>query len=142
MIDVVSKSVRSNIMRRVKSKNTSPEILVRKQLHAAGFRYRLHVNKLPGKPDIVLSRYKTVVFVSGCLWHWHGCKHSRMPNSNKDYWESKIERNVERDKKQLELLRQSGWNVEVVWGCEVEIGATRVIQKLRNIIQLWCAEDS
>ncbi len=132
MADVVSKEVRSQIMRQVQSKNTTPEISVRKQLHAAGFRYRLHVKQLSGKPDIVLPCHRMVVFVHGCLWHWHGCKRSRMPSSNKLYWTTKIERNVERDKHQIKLLRQDGWHVEIIWECEATQGVEKLIKYLRS----------
>lgn len=118
-------------MARVRSKNTSPELAARRLLHAAGLRFRLHVAALPGKPDIVLPRYRVVVFVHGCLWHWHGCKNSRMPRSNIPYWQSKIERNMRRDAEHTGSLERAGWRVEVIWECEVPQGAEHVIRRLR-----------
>ncbi len=107
-------------MRRVKSANTKPEMRVRRWLHARGFRFRLHRKDLPGKPDIVLPKYRTVIFVHGCFWHGHpGCKAADLPASNREYWEAKIGRNVERDRRTRRLLREQGWRVMVVWECKL-----------------------
>lgn len=107
-------------MSSVKGKNTKPEILIRKLLHSLGYRFRLHRKDLPGKPDIVLPRYKTVVFINGCFWHQHqGCKASHIPASHGEYWRNKLERNVARDKKNLQMLQGMGWHVIVIWECEV-----------------------
>ena len=120
MADVFSKEERSRVMRRVKSADTKPEMRVRRWLHAQGFRFRLHRKDLPGKPDIVLRKYKTVVFVHGCFWHGHpGCKASALPASNREYWERKIGRNVERDGRNQRLLEELGWRVIVVWECKL-----------------------
>ncbi len=129
-MDKVSQAKRSWVMARVRSQNTSPEVMARKALHAAGFRFRLHVKALPGNPDIVLPRHKTVVFVHGCLWHWHGCKRSRMPATNISYWSQKIERNVKRDAANTDALRRTGWHVEVVWECELKNKLATLIQYL------------
>ena len=120
-------------MRQVRSENTTPEMYVRRALHAAGFRFRLHDKRLPGNPDLVLARYKTVVFVQGCLWHWHGCRRSRMPSSNVDYWERKIARNVERDAKNTTVLSDTGWCVELVWECELATGTMSLIERLSSL---------
>lgn len=130
MADTVSRSHRSWVMARVHSANTTPEVAARKVLHAAGFRFRLHVRKLPGNPDIVLPRYKTIVFVHGCLWHWHGCKRSRMPSTNVSYWKRKIRRNVKRDRANIVALRQAGWDVEVVWECELQNRLAILVRQL------------
>lgn len=107
-------------MRRVRGKDTTPEMAVRSLLHRLGFRYRLHRPDLPGKPDIVLPKYKAVVFVHGCFWHRHaGCSRASTPTTRRDYWLPKFRRTVERDKRNHELLRRSGWNVIVVWECEL-----------------------
>ncbi len=107
-------------MSRIKGKNTKPEMLVRRFLHAQGFRYRLHVKDLPGKPDIVLPKYKTVIFVHGCFWHGHeGCKLNRIPNKNQDYWIPKITGNKLRDDMNCNLLKKIAWNVLIVWECEI-----------------------
>lgn len=107
-------------MRQVKGADTKPEMRVRRRLHALGFRYSLHRKDLPGKPDIVLRKYGTVVFVHGCFWHGHpGCKAADLPASNREYWERKIGRNVERDRRNQALLRDQGWRVVVVWECRL-----------------------
>lgn len=117
-MDVVSRNKRSEMMRGIKSQNTSPELKVRKLLHGKGFRYRLHVKGLPGKPDIVMPKYKLIVEVRGCFWHQHGCPLSSSPKSNKSYWRPKLERNVERDIRNAASLKTLGWSVFVVWECE------------------------
>lgn len=106
-------------MRRVRGRNTSPEIALRHAIFARGFRYRLHV-ALPGKPDIVLARYKSAIFVNGCFWHWHGCVRSRWPSDNAEYWQAKIARNRARDIKNYFLLMEMGWRVLIVWECAVK----------------------
>jgi len=136
MADKHSKEVRSYNMSRIKGKNTKPEMLVRKYLHASGFRYRLHSKNLPGKPDIVLPKYKTVIFVHGCFWHGHkDCKYFIVPKTNTDFWLNKINGNIINDKKVISALKKEGWKVFVVWGCELKNGKTeRTITKLvRNI---------
>lgn len=110
---------RSLLMRRIRGKDTAPEKIVRSTLHRMGFRYRLHVRELPGKPDIVLPRYKTVIFVHGCFWHHHyGCKNARLPKQNAKYWVPKLEANVTRFALQAAKLRKQGWRVCVIWECE------------------------
>lgn len=121
MSDRFSKDVRSSIMRNVKPLNTKPELKLRHMLFAAGFRYRIHRKDLPGRPDIVLPRYRTVIFVHGCFWHQHlGCKHFRMPVSNVAYWQNKLSANKIRDMKVNSLLTDLGWRVIVVWECEIK----------------------
>jgi DNA mismatch endonuclease (patch repair protein) len=118
--DVFSPEKRSAVMRAVKSKNTKPEIKLRKALFALGYRYRLNVKGLPGKPDLVFPKYKTVVFMHGCFWHGHDCKRgSRKPKSNAAYWREKIERNRARDQKNRVALEALGWRVITVWECEL-----------------------
>jgi len=120
-------------MSRVHSENTAPELKVRKALHAAGFRYRLHSANLPGKPDIVLPKYRTVVFVNGCLWHWHGCKRSRMPVANREYWERKIGRNVARDQQSREYLENAGYTVRILWECQLTVDIDALLGELTEI---------
>lgn len=134
MTDNVSKAQRRLNMSLIKPRDTSPEIAVRRLLHAAGLRFRLHAAALPGKPDIVLSRHRMVVFVHGCLWHWHGCKRSQMPKTNTDFWTRKIARNVERDTEHVVALRRSGWRVETVWGCHVAEDTEHIIAELRETL--------
>ncbi|MFO1033754.1 MAG: very short patch repair endonuclease [Hyphomicrobiales bacterium] len=107
-------------MASIKGKNTKPEIIVRKAFHAAGFRFRLHDRKLPGKPDIVLPKYRTVVFVHGCFWHGHECEKFRWPKSRKTFWRKKIEGNRERDDKAMKQLRIEGWRTLTVWECALK----------------------
>ena len=118
-MDVHSEKIRSYNMSRIKGKNTKPEETVRKFLFSKGIRYRKNVKNLPGKPDIVLKKYKTVVFVNGCFWHGHEkCRYFVMTKSNTDFWNEKILRNINRDNKTYETLMNSGWNVITVWECE------------------------
>jgi DNA mismatch endonuclease (patch repair protein) len=122
MADVHSKEVRSYNMSQIKGKNTKPEMLVRKFLHAHGFRYRLHVKDLPGKPDIVLPKYKTVIFVHGCFWHGHdGCKKAALPETKKEWWKSKIGKNIINDIKYNTLIEEEGWLVINLWECELKV---------------------
>jgi DNA mismatch endonuclease (patch repair protein) len=119
-------------MSRIRSSNTSPELALRRALHALGFRFRLHRKDLPGKPDIVFPRYKTVVFVHGCFWHRHaGCKVATTPKSNTGFWIEKFERNVARDSRSMELLETQGWKVVVAWECELGSGRKAADAALR-----------
>ena len=120
MSDHVTPEVRSRIMRRIRSTDTTPELAVRSYLHRAGFRYRLHAAGLPGKPDLVLPKYRAAVFVHGCFWHQHpGCKHSGVPLSRREYWGPKLARTVARDARNQRALRKAGWRVFVVWECRI-----------------------
>jgi DNA mismatch endonuclease (patch repair protein) len=120
-MDTVSKEVRSRNMSAIRSKNTNPETVVRSLLFALGYRYRLHRNDLPGKPDIILKKHNTVIFVHGCFWHQHKeCKRANIPKSNKKYWIPKLERNAERDKINKRELNRLGWNVITIWECETK----------------------
>ena len=125
MADHVPPERRRWMMSRVRSRDTAPEMRVRSQMHRAGYRYRLHVGDLPGKPDIVLSRYRTVIFVNGCFWHRHpGCPRASTPKTNSAFWERKFEANVARDKKVQALLRRDGWTVLVIWECQTQDSQT------------------
>lgn len=115
-------------MAAIKGKDTKPEMIVRKYLFSRGLRFRVQVRKLPGTPDIVLPKYKTVIFVNGCFWHGHeGCKYFRLPNSNVEFWEEKIERNVARDVRNEAELKALGWRVIRVWECEIKTVAQREV---------------
>ena len=120
MADNHTKEQRSYNMSRIRSKNNAPEEKVRKFLFSKGFRYRKNDKKLPGCPDIVLPKYKTVIFVNGCFWHKHNCKRFVWPSSNEEYWKKKILRNVERDELNIKELKELGWKVLVVWECELK----------------------
>ena len=120
-MDVHDSKTRSYNMSRIKGKNTKPEETVRKYLFSQGFRYRKNDKRLPGKPDIVLPKYKTIIFVNGCFWHEHeGCRYFAWPQNNAEFWKEKIESNVVRDKKQYEELQDAGWRVIIVWECELK----------------------
>jgi len=126
MTDIKSQADRSYNMSRIRSDDTKPEMLVRKFLFARGFRYRIHVKELPGKPDIVLKKYRTVIFINGCFWHAHeGCKDFVWPRSNQAFWKQKIENNVVRDQINYEKLRSQGWNVIICWECQLKNKALR-----------------
>jgi len=117
-MDTVSKEKRSNIMSKVKSINSKAELRVRSILHKSGYRFRLHDKKLIGKPDIVLPKYHTIIFVHGCFWHRHNCKRATMPTSNVEYWESKFKRNVQRFNEVKKALIKLNWKVIIVWECQ------------------------
>jgi len=119
MTDVFTPEKRSEVMSRIRGRDTKPELLVRSLIHRMGYRFRLHVKTLPGRPDIVLPRHRKIVLVHGCFWHGHpGCKRARRPQTNREFWRNKIKANIERDGKVLRQLRDLGWDVLVVWECE------------------------
>jgi DNA mismatch endonuclease (patch repair protein) len=121
MADVHDKKTRSYNMSRIKAKNTKPEMLVRKFLHANGFRYSLHNKKLPGKPDIVLNKFKTIIFIHGCFWHGHAnCKYFVVPKTRTKFWLNKIAANKTNDEKAVKALRKNGWKIITVWECQLK----------------------
>ncbi|CUP55999.1 MULTISPECIES: very short patch repair endonuclease [Hungatella] len=120
MSDNHTKEIRSKNMSHIRSTNSKPEEIVRKYLFSKGLRYRKNVRNLPGCPDIVLSKYRVIIFVNGCFWHHHNCPRFVWPSSNVEYWKNKIDHNVERDKKNKELLQAQGWRVITVWECELK----------------------
>ena len=125
---------RSRNMSAIKSKNTKPEIFVRKLLHSKGYRFRLHKKDLPGSPDIVLPKYKTVIFVHGCFWHRHqNCKYASNPKTRREFWEKKFKENIERDKKTQEKLKNLGWKTKIVWECEIK-KQDKLIKKLEDFL--------
>lgn len=120
MPDIVTPETRSRMMSGIRGRDTKPELAVRRYLHSRGLRYRLHVRELPGRPDIVLPRHRTVVFVHGCFWHRHeGCRFAYTPKSRQEFWLPKLEGNAARDARDQQQLRDLGWRVEVVWECEL-----------------------
>jgi len=137
MADVHSKATRSYNMSRIKGKNTKPEMIVRRFLFSKGFRYRLHDKKLPGKPDIVLPKYKTVIFINGCFWHGHeGCRYFVVPKTRTEWWINKISGNRDNDKRNTSLLKETGWNVVMVYECELKPNALTVtLESLINRIE-------
>jgi len=135
-MDSISKEHRSWNMSRIKSKDTIPELKVRSFLHQSGYRFRINRKDLPGNPDIVLPKYKTIVFVHGCFWHRHtNCRRCTTPKSNQIYWNNKFQQNIKRDKENIESLFQLGWKTIVVWECEVRKSNYQIIEmKLQNEI--------
>lgn len=134
MPDAFDKKTRSYIMSQVRAKNTKPELIVRYLLHSNGFRFRLHRNDLPGTPDIVLPKYRSVIFVNGCFWHHHeNCMRATLPKSNTDYWNSKLDQNVKRDQRNYESLAGLGWRVLVIWECETS-DIDKLLPKLANFL--------
>jgi DNA mismatch endonuclease (patch repair protein) len=128
MADTFTKSERSRIMAAVKSKDTTPEMIVRRLVHAMGYRYRLHVQSLPGNPDLVFPRLRKVLFVSGCFWHMHTCGRCRIPSARRDYWVRKLERNAACDKRVQRALRRAGWQVLVIWECQTVTAKLKRLQ--------------
>ncbi|AOE65285.1 very short patch repair endonuclease [Pseudomonas corrugata] len=119
MVDIVDVATRSRMMSGIQSKNTKPEILIRRALHSRGFRFRLHAKHLPGKPDLVLPKYKAIVFVHGCFWHGHTCRYFKIPQTRPDFWLEKIGKNQMRDQAHEASLLALGWRVLVIWECAV-----------------------
>jgi len=137
MTDVHDKKTRSYNMSRIKAKNTKPEMLVRRFLHAHGFRYKLHDKKLPGKPDIVLPKYKTIIFIHGCFWHGHkGCRYYVVPKTRTEWWLNKINANIANDIKAAKALKKEGWKIITVWECKLKTAkAERTLSSLLNKIR-------
>lgn len=119
MADIVSQTVRSRMMAGIKCKNTRPEIVIRKQLHALGFRYLLHDRRLPGTPDMVLPKYHAAIFIHGCFWHGHGCSIFKWPSSNTEFWKNKINSNIARDNSNKQKLLIASWRIAIVWECAI-----------------------
>lgn len=135
IMDTVTKQQRSINMSHIKGKNTSIEIKARKYLYKKGFRYRVNVKTLPGKPDIVLKKYKTIIFVNGCFWHRHiNCKYATTPKSNTDYWNKKFQRNVENDNKHYKELKQMGWHIIILWECDLKDNFEETMQQVVNTL--------
>jgi len=133
MADVHSPEIRSKNMRAIRSADTKPELLVRKALFAAGFRYRLHKSELPGKPDIVLAKYQTVILIHGCFWHGHDCSYFKVPKTRTDFWLSKIQANQKRDQVVIIQLNNAGWHVIQVWECGTRpsgMGVGEIVRKI------------
>jgi DNA mismatch endonuclease (patch repair protein) len=134
MADVHNKATRSYNMSMIRGKNTKPEMLVRKFLHAKGYRYKLHDKKLPGKPDIVLPKYRTVIFVHGCFWHGHtNCKYFVVPKTRTQWWTDKINRNKANDEKAIKALKKDGWKIINVWECDLK--TVKVEKTLNTLIK-------
>lgn len=134
MTDTISKKTRSRNMARIKSKNTKPELLVRKYLFKKGLRYRLYNKNLPGKPDLTFPKYNTVLFVNGCFWHHHNCKYGTTPKTNTSFWLDKFKKNQMRDEKNYNQLVSMGWNVIIIWECQLKKNLNQNLEKLYSRI--------
>lgn len=133
MVDTVTATRRSEIMSRVRCKDTRPEMFVRRLVHGAGYRYRLHVSGLPGRPDLVFTARKKVIFIHGCFWHSHAeCPQARVPKSRIEFWLSKLQTNKERDARNLKALTEAGWKVLILWECELQ--SPTLMQKIREFL--------
>jgi DNA mismatch endonuclease, patch repair protein len=136
MADTFSKEKRSLIMSRIRSKDTSPEMVVRKYLFNSGYRYRLHSKLLPGRPDMVLPKYKTVIFVHGCFWHGHfNCNKAGLPKTRTDWWKAKIDKNMNNDICNRLLLEELGWKVVIIWQCELRKNRDEVFAKMASSLK-------
>ncbi len=134
MVDVLTPKQRSFNMSRIRGKDTKPEIIVRRLVHRLGYRFRLHQRKLPGCPDIVLTRHRKVIFVHGCFWHMHKCRYGKVePVTNAKFWQTKREGNVARDKRNLRRLRKDGWKVLVIWECHTQ-NTKKLINNLKKFL--------
>lgn len=142
MTDVVDSKTRSRMMAGIKGKNTRPEILVRSALHRRGFRFKLHDKTLPGKPDLVLPKYKAVINIHGCFWHGHDCKFFKVPSTRTDFWLAKINGNKSRDGLQKEALLEQGWRVLTVWECALRGKKADTLQLTINSISDWLMSKS
>ena len=134
MVDNLTKDQRSKNMSRIRSKNTKPEMIVRKKLHSLGYRYRLHKKELPGKPDIFLKKFNLAIFINGCFWHQHDCKRNKSPQTNSAFWKDKFKKNKERDKKNIFKLKEMGIRTYIIWECELKNNffLEKTIRVIRN----------
>lgn len=137
MADVVSPEKRSRMMSGIRSKNTRPELAIRKLLHGRGFRYRLHDAKLPGKPDIVLTRFRAVILINGCFWHGHNCHLFKWPSSNEPFWKAKINRNIAVDESARNSLHSAGWRILTIWECALKGKSRKPAETIADDIVAW-----
>jgi DNA mismatch endonuclease (patch repair protein) len=142
LVDVVDAATRSRMMSGIQGKNTSPELLIRKALHERGFRFRIHAAHLPGKPDLLLPKYKAAVFIHGCFWHGHGCRYFKIPQTRSQFWVEKIGKNQHRDALQENALRALGWRVLIVWECAVRSMKKEKSPLLVDLIAEWLINGS
>lgn len=142
MADIVDKKTRSRMMSGIRGANTKPELVIRKSLFSRGFRYRLHSKKLPGKPDLILPKYRAVIFVDGCFWHMHECDLFKWPRSREQFWRTKLLRNRERDSEVNLLIQGSGWRVLRIWECSLKGRNRRPIKEVVDLAESWLLGES
>lgn len=140
-MDIVSPEKRSKMMSGIRSKDTKPEIKIRKALYSRGYRYRLHSNKVHGKPDIIMKKYNAVIFIHGCFWHGHDCPLFRLPKTRTTFWENKINSNKERDSNVFSLLREEGWRIATIWECSMRGRGKMEIDELMDRLIEWIDSD-
>lgn len=134
-MDIWSKQKRSEVMSKIRGENTKPEMILRSELFKNGFRFKIHNKDLPGKPDLVLPKYKTVIFVHGCFWHYHkNCSEGRIPDSNSMYWQEKLLKNIRRDQVNKKKLQNLGWKVLTYWECEIEKDINKIVIKFIKVV--------
>ncbi|MBX9665027.1 very short patch repair endonuclease [Novosphingobium sp.] len=139
MADIVDAETRSRLMAGIRSKNTKPELLLRRALHARGLRYRLHGAKLPGKPDLVFAKHQAVIFVHGCFWHRHSnCRFATTPSTRSEFWTAKFSANIERDKKNVAALLENGWRIATVWECALKGGD---VSRVAELVAHWLTQE-
>lgn len=139
--DSVTPDVRSRMMAGIRGKNTKPELAVRSALHRRGFRFRVHCKKLPGKPDLVFPKFRAVIFVHGCFWHGHGCHLFKWPKTRSEFWQQKINSNIDRDRKQRRALLSSGWRVAIIWECVLKGRTSVSVDEIAEECAGWLASD-
>ena len=141
MTDVVDKETRSRMMSGIQGKNTKPELIIRSALHRDGFRFRIHVKNLPGKPDIVLKKFKAVIFIHGCFWHKHNCRFFKWPKSRVDFWKEKLNKNADNDAKNIKKLADLQWRICIIWECALR-GANKDVDSVKIKIEKWLKSTS
>ncbi|WP_407865462.1 very short patch repair endonuclease [Phyllobacterium phragmitis] len=142
MPDIVAPDVRSRMMAAIRGTNTKPELTLRRGLHALGFRFRLHDHRLPGRPDLVFPKFRAVIFAHGCFWHGHDCHLFRMPSTRPDFWEAKISRNREVDRRAADALSELGWRQGVVWECALKGRCRLPLEKVIGDCAAWLCSDA
>jgi len=141
LADVHDKATRSRNMAAIRATNTKPELIIRKGLHASGFRYRLHAKELPGKPDLVLAKYHAVIFINGCFWHGHDCHLFHWPATRKEFWREKIGGNIARDERNHTELRNAGWRIALIWECALKGKTRRSSGEVIDTLGRWLLTD-
>lgn len=142
LVDIVDAVTRSRMMSGIKGKNTSPELIIRKALHARGFRFRIHTAHLPGKPDLILPKYKAAIFVHGCFWHGHNCRYFKTPKTRTEFWMSKIKKNKARDEIQIAKLNEDGWRTLIIWECAIRKMKSENSKTLIDMVAAWLSQNS
>ncbi|RFQ02584.1 DNA mismatch endonuclease Vsr [Pseudomonas putida] len=142
MVDIVDPVTRSRMMSGIKGKNTSPELVIRKALHARGFRFRIHTTHLPGKPDLILPKFRAAIFVHGCFWHGHNCRYFKTPKTRTEFWMDKIEKNKVRDAIQIAKLNEAGWRTLIIWECAIRKMKSENSITLIDTVAAWLSQNS